>query len=431
MAENTKERIISAVFSFYRDGKIKKISLSQIAAKVGISKAAIFRHFANREELEETLLQTVYDRFATLVTSVQNMMASGDSCSVLPFIIETLCRHKEYINYLRSISPDFSLDTFVLEGKKRGVSRFDSIFAPDGSVQNKKFYYTAVFVCVEVIEFIYLWNYYREEKNDIAYYSNKSAAFIQNGLLRTPSVLSDQRMQTLDDMCLTCVMNAKSMDSKLVAVSAAVAKKGYAELTMDSIAAELGMAKSSFYSTYKNKEDMIFSLLYSELLEFGRILSLAVKDTENFDECIYSIICTTTIYFFRRREILEACKWIEFQMVDQKDEDDCFFKIFNSPEEVSLKNLVFSKKDSVDLSDCLSDDHKIMMRDLILSTAFGEPLMFISHGIKHDFPLEYYKEIIRAIYKMLKTGILSYTNEGDIFTDGKSHIKSNCKKEEF
>ena len=144
MAENTKERIISAVFSFYRDGKIKKISLSKIAAEVGISKAAIFRHFANREELEETLLQTVYDRFASLVTAVQGMLGRGDSSAVLPFIIETLCRHTEYINYLRSTSPDFSLDTFVLEGKKRGVRMFDSVFAPDGSVQNKRFYYTAV-----------------------------------------------------------------------------------------------------------------------------------------------------------------------------------------------------------------------------------------------------------------------------------------------
>ena len=158
MAENTKERIISAVFSFYRDGKIKKISLSKIAAEVGISKAAIFRHFANREELEETLLQTVYDRFASLVTTVQGMLGRGESSAVLPFIIETLCRHTEYINYLRSTSPDFSLDTFVLEGKKRGVRMFDSVFAPDGSVQNKRFYYTAVFVCVELLEFVYIWN---------------------------------------------------------------------------------------------------------------------------------------------------------------------------------------------------------------------------------------------------------------------------------
>lgn len=423
MAENTKERIISAVFSFYRDGKIKKISLSKIAAEVGISKAAIFRHFANREELEETLLQTVYDRFASLVTAVQGMLGRGDSSAVLPFIIETLCRHTEYINYLRSTSPDFSLDTFVLEGKKRGVRMFDSVFAPDGSVQNKCFYYTAVFVCVELLEFVYIWNFYREESNDVAYYSKRSAEFIHNGLGRAGFLLSDGRMQSLEQGCLACVMNARGVDAKLAAVSAVVAKKGYAELTMDSIAAELGMAKSSFYSIYKNKEDMILSLLESEFSEFGRILALALRDAVTFDECIFSIVCTTTIYFFKRSEILEACKWIEFQRVDGNDGDNRLCEIFNSPEHVSFKKILFAKKDSFEFPEHLSESHKELSRDLILSTAFGEPLMFLAHGIRHGFPLEFYSEIVRAIYKMLMSGVVSYTKDGNIFSYG--------KKEEF
>ena len=423
MAENTKEKIISAVFSFYRDGKIKKISLSQIAAKVGISKAAIFRHFANREELEDTLLQTVYDRFACMVTAVQKKMDAGDFCSVLPFIIDTLCSHTEYLNYLCSVSPEFSLDTFVLEGKKRGLRMFDSVFASDGSLQNKRFYYTTLFVCIELLEFVYIWNSYREENNDLAYYSKRTADFIHNGLLRKEFKLSEERMDALETSCLACVLNARSVDSKLAAVSAAVAKKGYAELTMDSIAAELGMAKSSFYSIYKNKEDMILSLLDSEFSEFGRILCLALKETEDFDECMYSIICTTTIYFFKRKEILEACKWIEFQMVDGRNADDRFYEIFNSPENISFKNLVFSKKDALEFPEHLKESHKNLARNLILRTAFGESIMFLVHGIKHGFPLSAYKEIVRAVYKMLMTGVVSYTKDGNIFSYG--------KKEEF
>jgi hypothetical protein len=49
--------------------------------------------------------------------------------------------------------------------------------------------------------------------------------------------------------------------------------------------------------------------------------------------------------------------------------------------------------------------------------------MFLAHGIRHGFPLEFYSEIVRAIYKMLMSGVVSYTKDGNIFSYG--------KKEEF
>ena len=44
---DTRQKILTKAFFMYEDLGNRKISLSEIAAKVGISKTAIFRHFKN------------------------------------------------------------------------------------------------------------------------------------------------------------------------------------------------------------------------------------------------------------------------------------------------------------------------------------------------------------------------------------------------
>lgn len=58
---DTKEKIILAAFSFYKNPSMEKVSLSKIAARVGITKAAIYKHFSGREDLERAMSDYIYD----------------------------------------------------------------------------------------------------------------------------------------------------------------------------------------------------------------------------------------------------------------------------------------------------------------------------------------------------------------------------------
>ena len=53
--KSTKQLILEAAFSFYRRPWDQEFSMSQLAAKVGISKTAIYRHFKNREAVLEAM----------------------------------------------------------------------------------------------------------------------------------------------------------------------------------------------------------------------------------------------------------------------------------------------------------------------------------------------------------------------------------------
>ena len=76
MAENTKERILSAAFSFYRTPCFTEISLSQIAEKVGITKAAIFKHFKNKDALKDAMKDKMYGDVAVVLKEMQQMYAN-------------------------------------------------------------------------------------------------------------------------------------------------------------------------------------------------------------------------------------------------------------------------------------------------------------------------------------------------------------------
>ena len=71
--ENTKEKILECAFELFKKPRFSDISLSEIAAKVGISKTAIFRHYKNKNELLETMRQRFFVALAEMFEGFENI----------------------------------------------------------------------------------------------------------------------------------------------------------------------------------------------------------------------------------------------------------------------------------------------------------------------------------------------------------------------
>jgi len=125
---STKELIINAVISLQNENLFSKISLSHIAEKVGISKAAIFRHFKNKQDLMAETEAYVFDTIAELLLDVQNQINEKNPttekmlssvCRVVSYFME----NSAYFLYLLKFaiaSHDFEA-RFIIEMRKRGV----------------------------------------------------------------------------------------------------------------------------------------------------------------------------------------------------------------------------------------------------------------------------------------------------------------------
>ena len=61
MASDTKERILEAARELFAQKGVQKTSLQEIADKLGITKPALYYHFASREDLLRSIVQPLID----------------------------------------------------------------------------------------------------------------------------------------------------------------------------------------------------------------------------------------------------------------------------------------------------------------------------------------------------------------------------------
>ena len=64
---STRDKIIQSAFSFYDMLFFERISLSKIAAKAGITKPAIYKHFKSREDLENAMKSLILSDIAEII----------------------------------------------------------------------------------------------------------------------------------------------------------------------------------------------------------------------------------------------------------------------------------------------------------------------------------------------------------------------------
>ena len=68
---DTKDRILDAALDLFIERGYDKTSLREIAEQVGVTKAALYYHFASKEEIFRTLMQPVVELQAQAMTLLQ------------------------------------------------------------------------------------------------------------------------------------------------------------------------------------------------------------------------------------------------------------------------------------------------------------------------------------------------------------------------
>ena len=88
--------VISSAFSFYTKPEINNVSLSAIAARAGITKPAIYRHFKSRQELEQVLEDRVYSEIYSVLSKITFKKDEG-TLALIEDVVVLLLTHKEYL----------------------------------------------------------------------------------------------------------------------------------------------------------------------------------------------------------------------------------------------------------------------------------------------------------------------------------------------
>ena len=93
---DTKARIQAVALDLFAEQGMQQTSLRQIADRLGVTKPALYYHFASREELVGSLVTPLFDDFNTYVEE-QEAAASADPRALLESYFDLAYKHRRLI----------------------------------------------------------------------------------------------------------------------------------------------------------------------------------------------------------------------------------------------------------------------------------------------------------------------------------------------
>lgn len=389
---DTKEKIILAAFSFYKNPSMEKASLSKIAARVGITKAAIYKHFSGREDLERAMSDYIYDTTQAELAALRKKDPDLLSRESMAAIAEFFVSHIEFLSFFIMSSPCISVDTLLLEFKRHGVEGLDDVIGADCFIKSMPKYITCIFVCTTFVPFILGRKGGRVNScsQDDRSFSSGLADLVYRGAGFIPS--DEKRLVELDELCIKDIGGLAPLDRILKALSGVIAKNGFTGVTVEAIAQELGMAKSSLYTWFSNKSEMIITLIRNEMGSMISFVNRNLSFVNEPQEKIYVLLKTCLEYLIARPETLDVFKWIQLQNI----------KIF--PE----GHICEGVENLVGLSRLIEKNRKIVCSDMspfYIPWLFSMSVFVVVQGRIHRFSKETMCGILRILFFLVCGGV--------------------------
>ncbi|MDR1250048.1 MAG: TetR/AcrR family transcriptional regulator; helix-turn-helix transcriptional regulator [Treponema sp.] len=317
--------IIETAFQVWGQGMYKTTSLSQIAQALGVTKPALYRHFANKKALMEAMYGYYCDHYANFMKKSYNQtMESRDVnqaiLAIARDIAEYCVRHKwVFIFSLFEVYGNKNRDGDILnQFALRGIDlRKHWFFCDQQEHPNRSsLIITAVFFFAALFYKGRTGNFADPTEAEIQRFLSLIEGIISHGL-----GFDRKRAGSLDFEELEKTGNYQlppdgENEKLLKAVAGAVAQAGPWNASMDMVAKRSGLSKSGLYAHFKNRADMLCRMF---MTEFDRIVdhaewgkSRSAKPEEQF----YLVIVAVANYLRSRPEILIAMDWIRTRRLD-------------------------------------------------------------------------------------------------------------------
>lgn len=410
---NTKEKILECAFGLYEKPRMSGISLGEIAAKAGISKTAIFRHYKNKEELMEKMREKFFEAFALMIFQLDDSRKPYNLKGVEKAVRCVFDFCQNYPNYLSYFLQESLSDELLTEGVNM-VLLDNGINVINEDVFKDKKNYVAQnmvpsFFQHTLLHFLILAFCSMKDVvkiNDIERYKTKVSELIYSGLGKKKNPISEERKKELDERCKLQLESDEKSNRFFNAFVQLMQDNRSSKITVEKIAAALGMAKSSIYSFFANKNDYLMNMLFQETERVCAILKEKSAAAKNPDEAIYIMMRTQANYFAMRPQVIMLHGYFIFQEAALAPEDAKAFEkkaaeLFKS---ISLEGI--APKDF----DFPVNNNSVLFVKWVSGLTVGFMLM----GTKYNFPPEWLDFYVSTVFEMIECGIKYIKNDGDI-----------------
>jgi len=323
----TKTEIVEAAFRVWGRNFYQKTSLSQLAAELGVSKPALYRHFVNKQALTAAMTESFLDNFAASIREdFEKAQEMQDADEGVFTIVRSVCGFFARNVYALIFSLiniyDRKLDGHAISQRLRQKgadmetlrSIIEKKYDTDTSIVQLIFAGLTLYMA----DFHRIANSHENEnppcEEKIQYIVSAICKITEKGLGYSTEKINRINFEELEARVGTPI-NAE-VEPLFKAVAEAVAEAGPWDASMEMVARRLGLSKSSLYGHFKNRKDMLRRLFtgeFSRIIEFAR-KGIALSDIS--EEQLYLGIYAITVYFRSHPEFLTALDWIRTRKLD-------------------------------------------------------------------------------------------------------------------
>lgn len=410
---NTKEKILECAFGLYEKPRMSEISLSEIAAKAGISKTAIFRHYKNKEELMEKMREKFFEAFALMISQLDDSRKPYNLKGVekaVRCVFDFCQNYPNYLSYFLQVSLS---DELLTEGVNMVLlDNGINVINEDVFKDKKNFvaqnmvpsFFQHTLLHFLILAFCSMKDVVKI--NDIERYKTKVSELIYSGLGKKKNPISEERKKELDEHCKLQLESDEKSNRFFNAFIQLMQDNRSSKITVEKIAAALGMAKGSIYSFFANKNDYLMNMLFQETERVCSILKEKSAAAKNPDEAIYIMMRTQANYFAMRPQVIMLHGYFIFQEAALAPEDAKTFEkkaaeLFKS---ISLEGIAPAAFDFP------VNNNSVLFVKWVSGLTVGFMLM----GTKYNFPPEWLDFYVSTVFEMIECGIKYIKNDGDI-----------------
>lgn len=324
-------------------------------------------------------------------------------------LISFFAENPQYINYfIRQFSHEEDFEQVMREElSKRGAKdEFEEFYKDIDYDKEKKIkrYAHGFFCGLSILFFIKARERVFEKngyKSPVEEFAPKLIKFVYSGFkgsvkedsLLYPVKVSEERMKELDELCSVIPSDLPTEDKIFTAFAEVIKKYGINGVTVEHIAKELNMAKSSLYFYFENKNQMIYSLVSKEINLLKTICAENISEAKTYSEFIYINMRTEISYFLARPSILPICGWLLQSGTEPPfdKEEDC--DEANNQWEARLKDAVAE----IDIGIKLLPKYITFWTGLL-------PVVLVVLREKHDFDENETVEALRYMFNFVLYG---------------------------
>ncbi|MBQ7619941.1 MAG: TetR/AcrR family transcriptional regulator [Treponema sp.] len=410
---NTKEKILECAFGLYEKPRMSEISLSEIAAKAGISKTAIFRHYKNKEDLMEKMRERFFEAFALMISQLDDSRKPYNLKGVEKAVRCVFDFCQNYPNYLSYFLQESLSDELLTEGVNM-VLLDNGINVINEDVFKDKKNYVAQnmvpsFFQHTLLHFLILAFCSMKDVvkiNDIERYKTKVSELIYSGLGKKRNPISGERKSELDERCKLQLESDEKSNRFFNAFVQLMQDNRSSKITVEKIAAALGMAKSSIYSFFANKNDYLMNMLFQETERVCAILKEKSAAAKNPDEAVYIMMRTQANYFAMRPQVIMLHGYFIFQEAALAPEDA---KAFEKKAAELFKSIALAGIAPAAFDFPVNDNSALFVK-----WVSGLTVGFMLMGTKYNFPPEWLDFYVSTVFEMIECGIRYIKNNGDV-----------------